>query len=144
MPPVWQPIVRRHPVTGRQSLYISPIYNDEVEGMDANAAKGLIDELTTFAAQPCFVYRHRWEPDDVVLWDNRCTMHQVTPHDPRERQVMHRTTIVGTGRWRLDFYPGSSNQKSNISPLRSAAKIAVTRVPIISPRLHAGRSGRCL
>jgi alpha-ketoglutarate-dependent taurine dioxygenase len=96
MPPVWQPMVRKHPVTGRQSLYISPIYNDEVEGMDAAAAKRLITELTEFAAQPCFVYRHRWEPDDVVMWDNRCTMHQVTPHDPSERRVMHRTTIMGT------------------------------------------------
>ncbi|MGA8194083.1 MAG: TauD/TfdA family dioxygenase [Acetobacteraceae bacterium] len=97
MPPVWQPMVRRHPVTGRESLYISPIYNDAVEGMDTDAARHLIEDLTEFAAQPRFVYRHRWEPDDVVLWDNRCTMHQVTPHDPRERRVMHRTTIVGTG-----------------------------------------------
>lgn len=96
MPPVWQPMVRKHPVTGRQSLYISPIYNDEVEGMGAEDAKRLIAELTQFAAQPRFVYRHRWEPDDVVMWDNRCTMHQVTPHDPTERRVMHRTTIVGT------------------------------------------------
>jgi len=96
MPPVWQPMVRKHPVTGRQSLYISPIYNDEVEGMGADDAKRLIAELTEFAAQPRFVYRHRWEPDDVVMWDNRCTMHQVTPHDPSERRVMHRTTIMGT------------------------------------------------
>jgi alpha-ketoglutarate-dependent taurine dioxygenase len=96
MPPVWQPMVRKHPVTGRQSLYISPIYNDEVEGMGAKDARRLIAELTEFAAQPRFVYRHRWEPDDVVMWDNRCTMHQVTPHDPTERRVMHRTTIMGT------------------------------------------------
>jgi taurine dioxygenase len=96
MPPVWQPMVRKHPVTGRQSLYISPIYNDEVEGMSPDDAKRLIAELTDFAAQPRFVYRHRWEPDDVVMWDNRCTMHQVTPHDPTERRVMHRTTIKGT------------------------------------------------
>jgi alpha-ketoglutarate-dependent taurine dioxygenase len=97
MPPVWQPMVRKHPVTGRKSLYISPIYNDEVEGLNADEAKQLLTELTEFAAQPRFVYRHRWSPDDVVLWDNRCTMHQVTPHDPTERRVMHRTTIVGTG-----------------------------------------------
>jgi alpha-ketoglutarate-dependent taurine dioxygenase len=59
-------------------------------------AKRLIADLVEFAAEPRFVYRHRWEPHDVVMWDNRCTMHQVTPHDPRERRVMHRTTIVGT------------------------------------------------
>jgi alpha-ketoglutarate-dependent taurine dioxygenase len=96
MPPVWQPMVRRHPVTGRVSLYISPIYNDEVEGLSAPEARQLIQDLTDIAAEPRFVYRHRWSPDDVVMWDNRCTMHQVTPHDPQERRVMHRTTIVGT------------------------------------------------
>jgi alpha-ketoglutarate-dependent taurine dioxygenase len=96
MPPVWQPMVRRHPVTGRPSLYISPIYNDEVEGMEPEAGQRLIAELTAFAADPRFVYEHRWETDDVLMWDNRCTMHQVTPFDPRERRVMHRTTIVGT------------------------------------------------
>jgi alpha-ketoglutarate-dependent taurine dioxygenase len=96
MPPVWQPMVRRHPVTGRVSLYISPIYNDEVEGLSAPEARQLIQDLTDIAAEPRFVYRHRWSLDDVVMWDNRCTMHQVTPHDPQERRVMHRTTIVGT------------------------------------------------
>lgn len=96
MPAVWQPMVRQHSVTGRKSLYISPIYNDEVEGMGEAEGKRLIDELTAFAEQPQFVYRHRWETDDVLMWDNRCTMHQVTPFDPRERRVMHRTTIVGT------------------------------------------------
>jgi taurine dioxygenase len=89
-------MVRKHPVTGRTSLYISPIYNDEVEGLNTAEARRLIQDLTDFAAQSRFVYRHRWAPDDVLMWDNRCTMHQVTPHDPRERRVMHRTTIVGT------------------------------------------------
>jgi len=95
MPPVWQPMVRKHPVTGRKSLYISPIYNDAVEGMAPDEALTLIADLTKFAADPRFVYRHRWETDDVVIWDNRCTMHQVTPFDPGERRIMHRTTITG-------------------------------------------------
>lgn len=95
MPPVWQPMLRIHPVTKRKSLYISPIYNDEVEGMSPLESRKLIEELAEFAGQGEFVYRHRWETDDVLLWDNRCTMHQVTAFDPRERRVMHRTTIVG-------------------------------------------------
>lgn len=95
MPPVWQPLVRVHPVTKRKSLYISPIYNDAVEGMPEKEGRKLIEELAEFAGQPQFVYRHRWETDDVLMWDNRCTMHQVTAFDPRERRVMHRTTIVG-------------------------------------------------
>jgi taurine dioxygenase len=97
MPPVWQPLVRRHPITQKKSLFISPIYNDEIEGMCNAEASDLIEELTAFAEQDRFVYRHSWTTDDMVLWDNRCTMHLVTPHDPMERRVMHRTTIVGDG-----------------------------------------------
>ena len=95
MPPVWHPMVRRHPVTGRKSLYISSIYNDAIEGMEETVARRLVEELTEFAAQPKYMYRHVWEPHDVLMWDNRCTVHAVTPHDPMERRVMHRTTIVG-------------------------------------------------
>ena len=97
MPAVWQPMVRKHPVTGRKSLYISPIYNDKIEGMDDEDAVALINELAEFAGQEQFVYRHKWETDDIVMWDNRCTMHLVTPHDQNERRVMHRTTIIGDG-----------------------------------------------
>jgi len=95
MPPVWQPMVRTHPVTGRTSLFISPIYNDQIEGMADADVPGLIAELVAFAEQDRFVYTHHWETNDIVMWDNRCTMHQVTPHDPMERRVMHRTTIEG-------------------------------------------------
>jgi len=95
MPPVWQPLVRRHPVTGRKSLFISPIYNDAVEGLGEAEGRQLIRELAEFAGQRQFVYEHRWEPHDILMWDNRCTMHYVTPHDPTERRVMHRTTIAG-------------------------------------------------
>ncbi len=97
MPPVWQPLVRSHPVTGRTSLFISPIYNDAVEDMPIDEARDLIAELTELSGQPEFVYRHRWSTDDVVMWDNRCTMHRVTPYDLAKRRVMHRTTIVGDG-----------------------------------------------
>lgn len=96
MPAVWHPMVRRHPVSGRKSLYISSIYNDAVEGLDEEGSRRLIEELSEFAAQPKYMYRHAWEPHDVLMWDNRCTVHAVTPHDPDERRVMHRTTIVGS------------------------------------------------
>ena len=59
MPPVWHPMVRRHPVSGRKSLYISSIYNDAVEGLRDEAARALIEELSEFAAQPQFMYRAR-------------------------------------------------------------------------------------
>ncbi len=95
MPAVWQPMVRKHPVTGRTSLFISPIYNETIEGLPDAEAKAVIAELTEIAGQKQFVYEHRWETDDILMWDNRCTMHYVTPHDPMERRVMHRTTIAG-------------------------------------------------
>jgi alpha-ketoglutarate-dependent taurine dioxygenase len=97
VPAIWQPMVRSHPVTGRKSLYISPIYNDHVEGMEEAEATAFIQELAEFAGEDRFVYKHKWETDDILMWDNRCTMHIVTPHDPMERRVMHRTTIVGEG-----------------------------------------------
>ena len=95
MPAVWQPMVRTHPITGRTSLFISPIYNDAIEGLPDAEARSLIHELTEFAAQKRFVYEHRWETHDILMWDNRCTMHYVTAYDPTERRVMHRTTIAG-------------------------------------------------
>ena len=98
MPPVWQPMVRRHPETGEASLYISPIYNDAVEGMEAGRAAALIDRLEAFIDDERFIYRHRWRPHDVLLWDNRCTVHRVTPYNPARRRIMHRTTIAGRDR----------------------------------------------
>ena len=95
VPPVWHPMVRRHPESGRKSLFISSIYNDMIEGMGEDESRRLIEDLSAFAAQPKYMYRHVWEPHDVLMWDNRCTVHAVTPYDPHERRVMHRTTIVG-------------------------------------------------
>jgi hypothetical protein len=77
------------------SVYISSIYNDAVEGLDEGAARRLIEELTAFSSQLEYMYRHVWEPHDVLMWDNRCTVHAVTLHYPNKRRVMHRTTIVG-------------------------------------------------
>jgi alpha-ketoglutarate-dependent taurine dioxygenase len=97
MPPIWQPMVRVHPVTGRKSLYISPIYNEKIEGMGDAEAKAVLDALYEIASEPRFVYEHRWAKDDVVMWDNRSTMHRILPYDPTRRRIMHRTTIVGDG-----------------------------------------------
>lgn len=98
IPEVEQPLVRRHPVTGRRSLFISPHTMDRVVGLPAEEGQRLLDELTEFATQDRFVYRHVWAKDDVIMWDNRCTMHAVTPYEnARVRRIMHRTTLVGDG-----------------------------------------------
>lgn len=97
VPPVIHPLVRTHPVGGRKSIYLSPIYMDRIEGLDDHETRDLIAELTEWASQDRFVYRHKWRPDDVLMWDNRSTMHLVTPFDATtERRVMHRTTLLGT------------------------------------------------
>ena len=98
LPPVRHPLVRRHPVTGRLSLFLSPHTMERIEGLTEDEGRTLLDELTAFATQDRFVYRHKWRKDDVIFWDNRCTMHAVLPYDAANlRRVMHRTTIVGDG-----------------------------------------------
>ena len=98
IPEVEQPLVRRHPATRRRSLFISPHTMDRVVGLAAEEGRKLLDELTAFAVQDRFVYRHTWAKDDVIMWDNRCTMHAVTPYDNvNVRRTMHRTTLAGDG-----------------------------------------------
>jgi alpha-ketoglutarate-dependent 2,4-dichlorophenoxyacetate dioxygenase len=95
-PPARHPVVRQHPGSGRNALYIaataSHIINKTVE-----EGQALLRELIEFATQPQFVYRHKWHVGDLVIWDNRCTMHRATPftatHHVRD---MRRTTIIGT------------------------------------------------
>ena len=71
---------------------------ERIDGLSEDESRRLLDELVAFATQDRFVYRHRWQPDDVIFWDNRCTMHAVMPYDAANlRRVMHRTTIVGDG-----------------------------------------------
>ena len=98
LPPVHHPLVRRHPVTGRLSLFLSPHTMARVDGLTEDEGRTLLDELITFATQDRFVYRHKWRQHDVIFWDNRCTMHAVMPYDAaNRRRIMHRTTIVGDG-----------------------------------------------
>jgi alpha-ketoglutarate-dependent taurine dioxygenase len=80
--------------TPAQAPIVNPIYNNAVEGLDDNAARLIVD-LTELAAQPRLIYKPHWEPRDVLMRDNRCTIHAVTPHDPAGRRIMHHTTILG-------------------------------------------------
>lgn len=96
IPPVEQPLVRRHPQTGRKSLFLSPHTMDGVIGLGEQQGQELLDELIEFAIADRFVYRHVWAAQDVIMWDNRCTMHAVTPYDNANvRRIMHRATIAG-------------------------------------------------
>jgi alpha-ketoglutarate-dependent taurine dioxygenase len=94
-PDVHHPLLRRHPRTGRVSLYIGR-WACDIEGMPRGDGRALVAWLQEFARQDRFVYRHRWRDGDAVLWDNRCTQHCATPFDEaRYTRLMHRTTLEG-------------------------------------------------
>lgn len=94
-PPVRHPIVQAHSSTGRKALRLSPQIMTGIEGLPADAANALIAELSAYATQPRFLYRHRWQPGDLVLFDNRSMLHTATPFDAeRYRRIMYRTTIM--------------------------------------------------
>jgi len=96
LPPVRHPLVQIHPVTGRRSLFLSPHTMDYIVGMESSESRKLLDELIHHATSEKFVYKHIWENDDIVMWDNRCTMHAVEPFDNTSvRRIMHRVTLVG-------------------------------------------------
>jgi alpha-ketoglutarate-dependent 2,4-dichlorophenoxyacetate dioxygenase len=92
LPPVTQTLVRHHPASGRTSLYLAS-HASHVVGWPVEEGRALIEELIAFATQPQFVYRHRWTVGDLVIWDNRCTMHRGRPYDDTQRRVLHRTTV---------------------------------------------------
>jgi alpha-ketoglutarate-dependent taurine dioxygenase len=99
LPQVRHPLVQIHPVTRRRSLFLSPHTMAGIAGMDEKEGRKLLDELIAHAIQDRFVYRHVWAKDDVIMWDNRCTMHAVEPFDNANvRRIMHRVTLVGENR----------------------------------------------
>jgi alpha-ketoglutarate-dependent 2,4-dichlorophenoxyacetate dioxygenase len=92
--PVRQRLVRTHPVTGRKSLYLSS-HIGTIVGWPMPEARALIRELTEHAVQPRFTYAHRWRQFDLVMWDNRSTMHRVRRFDETKVRDMRRTTVAG-------------------------------------------------
>ena len=100
VPPVAHPIVRTHPETGRDCLFLGD-HAECIEGMDYAKGRSLVDELNEMAAGLGTVYRHRWSPRQLVVWDNRCLMHRATAYDTAtERRVIRRCTVVGDAPFR--------------------------------------------
>ena len=93
MPPVPQALVRTMPESGRKTLYIAA-HAGRIFGMPESAGRVLIDELIKHATQRQFVYTHRWRQNDLVIWDDRCTMHRGTDFDDlRFKRDMQRATV---------------------------------------------------
>jgi alpha-ketoglutarate-dependent 2,4-dichlorophenoxyacetate dioxygenase len=93
LPPVRQALVRHHRYSGRTSLYLAS-HASHIVGWPIEEGRALIEELIAFSTQPQFVHRHRWTVGDLVIWDNRCTMHRGRPYDMTQRRVLHRTTVA--------------------------------------------------
>ena len=94
--PVRQRMVRTHPKTGRKSLYLSS-HAGTIIGWPVPEARSFLRDLNEHATQPGFVYVHRWQPLDLVMWDNRQTMHRVRRFDATQVRDMRRTTVAGDG-----------------------------------------------
>ena len=95
MRPVRQALTRVHPISGRKSLYLAS-HIGKVIGWPVPEARAFIRDLTEHATQRQFVYAHHWRPFDLVMWDNRCTMHRARRYDPTQVRDMRRTTVAGS------------------------------------------------
>jgi len=97
-PGTCHPVVCTHPETGRKCLYLGRRRNAYIEGMGLAESEALLDELWRSATRDELTWYNRWRVGDVVLWDNRCTMHRRDPFDASSRRIMHRTQIKGETR----------------------------------------------
>jgi taurine dioxygenase len=92
-PGVLHPLIQAHPDTGRLGLYLGRRRNAYLEGLPVDESDALLDEVWASATDAVHTWTHHWRVGDVVLWDNRCTMHRRDAFDPAARRVMHRTQI---------------------------------------------------
>jgi alpha-ketoglutarate-dependent taurine dioxygenase len=92
--PPLRPLVKVHPVTGRRALFIGR-HAHAIPGLPREESDQLLDDLLDAACQPPRVYRHRWQPGDVAVWDNRCVLHRARPYDYDEPRIMKHSRIAG-------------------------------------------------
>jgi taurine dioxygenase len=96
IPQTWQPLVIRHPDSGRAALYLNTGRMEGIEGMGDDAAHALIEQLYQHATQPRYEYRHVWRKGDMVIWDNRSVMHQANAdYNPEELRYLYRLMVQG-------------------------------------------------
>jgi taurine dioxygenase len=95
---VFHPLVVTHPESGRRALYLGRRRNAYIGGLALAESEALLDELWSYTAREDVSWGNEWRTGDVVLWDNRCTMHRRDPFDPESRRVLHRTQIKGETR----------------------------------------------
>jgi taurine dioxygenase len=91
----WHPVVRTHPATGRKALYVNRLMTREIEGLPREESDAILEKLFDHQEEPRFVYGHVWRPGDILMWDNRCTLHARTDFSAGERRLLRRVTILG-------------------------------------------------
>lgn len=89
------PVVRTHPETGRKALYVNPGFTKRIVDLDEDQSKKLLHLLFKHSIRDELIYRHKWRQHDLMIWDNRCLIHQATSYDPKYTRHMHRTTVAG-------------------------------------------------
>jgi taurine dioxygenase len=95
-PAAEHPVVQTHPETGRKALFVNPGFTAHIIGLEPSESSALLEFLNRHSTQAANVYRHRWQVRDLVLWDNRCTMHHaIADYEEIGERYMHRTTVLG-------------------------------------------------
>lgn len=94
-PAVSHPVVRTHPETGRKALFVNRSFTTRIEGVSKLESAWLLGMLLEHAEQVCFQMRHRWQVNDLVMWDNRCTQHLAVADYAPAHRLMHRVTVEG-------------------------------------------------
>jgi len=96
IPGAVHPIIRTHPETGRKALYLGRRARSYLVGLPVDESEEVLDALWDHATgNPAFQWAQQWQPDDLIMWDNRCAMHCRDRFDPNGRRLMHRTVILG-------------------------------------------------
>lgn len=93
--PVVHPVVRTHPETGRRALFVSEHFTTRIVGLPDDESRDLLDQLFDHGTRPEHIYRHKWQPQDMVFWDNRSLMHLAAGCPDDQRRKLYRTTIEG-------------------------------------------------
>jgi len=89
------PVVIKHPISGKQGIYVNPDFTIYINDMDKAQSDALLNEIFEHCEQPAFSHRFTWEPGSVAFWDNRATWHKALNDYPGQRRLMHRITIEG-------------------------------------------------
>lgn len=93
--PISHPVVRVHPETGRKGLFVNPGFTSHIEGVSDAESRAILDMLYAHLTKPEHIVRHRWTAEDVVMWDNRSTIHYANRDYGDFRRIMHRVTMSG-------------------------------------------------